>query len=68
MPSPRISPKGPEQGGFPLFGRMLPPLGDLFVGGKEGDMMALLVLLLLLFEGKEEHRGTVLTLLFFFLL
>ena len=68
MPKSDVERNGMGTGGIPLLGQRLPPLGGLFTGGKEGDMMALLVLLLLLFEGKEEHRGTVLTLLFFFLL
>ena len=40
----------------------------LLPGGGSGELMALMILMLLLLEGKEDSRGTILTLLIFLLL
>ncbi len=66
--------KGPMEtgrqpvGGPPLGGVLPPPLKGLLAGNRTGDLMALMILLLLLWEGREDSRGTVLTLLIFLLL
>lgn len=60
-----------EEGHFSgsLFPGQLPPfLSGILPGLGSGDLMVLLVLLLLLWEGREDSRGTILTLLIFLLL
>ena len=55
--------------GEPLPTGFFPPaLSGILSGSGSGDLMALMILLLLLWEGKEDSRGTILTLLIFLLL
>lgn len=57
-----------EWGNMPFFGQGIPVLRERLSGGTGGDLMVLMVLLLLLWEGREDSWGTIMTLLFFFLL
>ena len=57
----------PMSGPLPT-GFFPPALSGLLSGSSSGDLMALMILLLLLWEGKEDSRGTILTLLIFLLL
>ncbi len=71
-PSPCSHRKGTgreQNRGRPLPAGFFPPaLSGLLSGSGSGDLMALMILLLLLWEGKEDSRGTILTLLIFLLL
>lgn len=59
----------PRSMGEPLPTGLFPPaMSGILSGSGSGDLMALMILLLLLWEGKEDSRGTILTLLIFLLL